>query len=163
SPGWGRCGSGTRTARLSSPLAPPARPWPPGAGRGRFSVGPRPPGGNSAASPARRPRGRPRPPRPPANSRRRPAPRGGCGGGEAATGKELHRLRAQEDPLFAVAFAPDGKTLASGGEDGVLRLFDPASGKEVRQVNGLGTLAALTFSPDGNVLASGGADGMVRL
>src|SRR5262249_39531505 len=35
----------------------------------------------------------------------------------------------------ALAFAPDGKALASGGYDGVIRLHDPANGKELLSAN----------------------------
>src|SRR5262245_4699859 len=49
---------------------------------------------------------------------------------------------AQADPLrhgsavSAVAFAPNGKWLASAGWDKIIRLWDPSTGKEVRQLGG---------------------------
>ena len=36
-------------------------------------------------------------------------------------------------PAFAVAWAPDGKTLASGGFDGKVWLHDPATGKLLKE------------------------------
>src|SRR4051812_33179298 len=64
----------------------------------------------------------------------------------------------------AVAFSPNGRTLASGGDDALLRVADVATGKERHQMRGhLGRIAAVAFSPDGKVLASGGRDSTVCL
>jgi hypothetical protein len=64
----------------------------------------------------------------------------------------------------AVAFSPNGRTLASGGDDALLRVAEVATGKERHQLRGhLGRIAAVAFSPDGKVLASGGRDSTVYL
>jgi RNA polymerase sigma factor (sigma-70 family) len=54
-------------------------------------------------------------------------------------------------------FSPDGKTLISGGHDYTLRLWDAATGKELRRFLGhRGAVRNLALSPDGSVLASTG-------
>src|SRR5947208_87950 len=63
-----------------------------------------------------------------------------------------------------VVFAPDGKSLASSGNDGLVRLWDAATGKEIRRFEGhKGNVDGLAFSPDGKTLLSSGGDGTVRL
>jgi WD40 repeat protein len=67
-------------------------------------------------------------------------------------------------PVMAVALSPDGKRLASGGWDGTVRLWDPASGNQ-QAVLGKHPkkVVALAFAPDGQALASGSEDRSVRV
>ncbi|MBB2943142.1 WD40 repeat protein [Actinoplanes lutulentus] len=66
--------------------------------------------------------------------------------------------------INALAIAPDATWLVSGGEDGVLRLWDPESGREIRQLGSHKRgVTALAVSADGGSVASGSADGSVRL
>ncbi|NWJ46953.1 MAG: AAA-like domain-containing protein [Chloroflexi bacterium] len=59
-------------------------------------------------------------------------------------------------------FSPDSKLVATGGSDGVVRLWDSATGKLVRTLEGHTNGVLLTgnggFSPDGQRIVAGGGD-----
>ncbi len=67
--------------------------------------------------------------------------------------------------MNSVAFTKDGKFLATGGWDSMIRLFDVAQGTELGVARGhqSGTVSDLQFFPDDKVLVSTGADRSIRL
>ncbi|HEX8845237.1 MAG TPA: caspase family protein [Pyrinomonadaceae bacterium] len=69
--------------------------------------------------------------------------------------------------LTSIAFSPDGKTLASASwdvnADPPVKLWDVATGTELRVLDGSFNHTSVAFSPKGRILASGGSDGSVRL
>src|SRR5437660_1395733 len=67
------------------------------------------------------------------------------------------------DPLLAVkhrgeavsvAFSPDGKLLAAGSARLGIVLWDAATGKRIRTIDGVEVGDCIVFSPDGKTLAS---------
>lgn len=79
----------------------------------------------------------------------------------------LHSLTAHSGRVKSLTFSPDGRTLVSGGayNDGVIRLWNPTTGKRVGTINKAQKTAveSLVISPDGQTLVSSGADNIINL
>jgi WD40 repeat protein len=83
---------------------------------------------------------------------------------DAATGKELRQFAGLHVVAGAVAFSPDGQTLAAGRQDGGIRLWRADTGAVLGDVPGHErAVLSLAFSPDGKTLASGSDDSTVLL
>jgi WD40 repeat protein len=64
-----------------------------------------------------------------------------------------------KDVTYAVGFSPDGKLLAAGGADGLLRVWSVDEKKLVTAIQGHGNwIVSVGFSADGKLLVSAGAD-----
>ena len=74
-------------------------------------------------------------------------------------------LHGHTATVFGVAFGPDGRTLASGSDDGTVRLWDLRTNRQLgRPLTGHATTVyGVAFSPDGRTLASASADRTIRL
>src|SRR5262245_33808787 len=67
-------------------------------------------------------------------------------------------------PIFAVAFARDGLSLATGDAQGAVTLWDvPAARQAAPFRNHTQAVWAVQFDPEGQVLVSAGQDGTFRL
>ena len=76
----------------------------------------------------------------------------------------LKIFKGHTGAVLSVSFSPDGKTLASGGSDGAVRLWHADTGTLLKASTGhIGSVECVHFSPDGKTLASGCVGGAVRL
>jgi WD40 repeat protein len=98
------------------------------------------------------------------------AQKSGLASSVASTQKpELVVQTGHSGKLRSLAFSPDGRTLASGGEDYArydytIKLWDATNGRELRALAGHDSeILSVAFSPDGRTLASGSADTTIRL
>ena len=80
--------------------------------------------------------------------------------------------KKQIEPLFightglvlSVAFSPDDKTLATGGFDNTIRLWNVSSHQQIGILMGhTSAVNSVVFSPNGKILATGSADKTARL
>ncbi len=77
---------------------------------------------------------------------------------DTTTGKLLGTCTGHKQGVSTVAFAPDGKTLATASDDSTMKLWNTATQQELLTDRRLGgALRALTFSPDGRMLVGGGS------
>ena len=66
--------------------------------------------------------------------------------------------------LRTLAFSPDSQTLATGGDDGLIHLWDPATGTRAQTIAGHeNSVFSLAYRPDGRVIASGDTAGTIVL
>ncbi len=80
---------------------------------------------------------------------------------EVETGAVIRQMDfdSTNKTVLTVAFSPNGKRAVSGGSDRVVRLWDLASGTQIRQLTGhLGRVMSVVFSPDGSQIVSCGLD-----
>jgi WD40 repeat protein/DNA-binding SARP family transcriptional activator len=82
---------------------------------------------------------------------------------DTATLREIWRQK-NEAVMLGVIFSPDGAWLATGGEDGHVRVWRAADGAEVRALEGHSQwVTSAAFSPDGRLLASSSLDDAIHL
>ena len=89
-----------------------------------------------------------------------------CGLGHSSGTKDEQAVKQFEGHracILAIAFSPDGKTLASGGWDNNIRISDVITGNCTRSMEQPDVVTCAAFSPDGKTLAASGWDKKVRI
>jgi WD40 repeat protein len=77
---------------------------------------------------------------------------------------ETRSFSGHSDSVFAAAFAPDGKRLATCSSDQTIKLWEVPGGRLLRTLRGHTTeVYDVAFSPKDNLVASAGKDGTVKL
>lgn len=77
--------------------------------------------------------------------------------------RKIHyTLKGHTDKIKALAFTPNGKMLASGGEDRTIRIWDVSTGTQMLNLP-LGKTRALAFSANGKILATTNSPFVIHL
>jgi WD40 repeat protein len=79
---------------------------------------------------------------------------GGLSVWDFATGQKVLTLGSKELLLYSVAYSQSGKQLVIAGKEGILRVVDALTGKELRAIASKDALESACFSPDGNRVAA---------
>ena len=77
--------------------------------------------------------------------------------------REYNRLSGHDAGAIAVAFSPDGKTIASGSQDNSVILWNSDGERKNIAIEHQGSVNDVAFSPDGKSIASASADNTVKL
>ncbi|MDM9583595.1 serine/threonine-protein kinase [Nostoc sp. GT001] len=73
-------------------------------------------------------------------------------------------LQGHENSVLSVAISPDGKTIASSGDDRTIKLWDLATGKLISSLNGhFQQVNVVVISPNGKLLVSASDDNTIKI
>ena len=73
-------------------------------------------------------------------------------------------LSGHSDCIYGLAISPDSKTIATASYDKLIKLWDAATGKEIRTLKDhIDAIYSIAFTPDGKRLVSGAADRSIKV
>ncbi|KAJ3330791.1 hypothetical protein HDU76_004871 [Blyttiomyces sp. JEL0837] len=74
-------------------------------------------------------------------------------------GPHLYLFLGHRDTVHQVCYSPDGSKIASASKDGMVRIWDVGSAKELRRIDGhVDSVSSVCFSGDSKLLVSGSLD-----
>ena len=73
----------------------------------------------------------------------------------------LHTLTRHKEPVYSVAFSPDGKFLASGSFDKCVHIWSTDTGKLVHSYKGTGGIFEVSWNSRGDKVGASASDGTV--
>src|SRR5260221_12450203 len=79
------------------------------------------------------------------------------------TGRLLFRLEGHTDVVGIGIWSADDSRLVTASLDGTLRVWDPATGKQIQMMDHHSSVWCAALSPDGSRVASSGGDGIMRI
>ncbi|MEG3932392.1 MULTISPECIES: WD40 domain-containing protein [unclassified Microcoleus] len=76
----------------------------------------------------------------------------------------IETFRGHSDSVYSITFTPDGQTLASGGADGTIKIWNLNTGQGICTLTEhTDAVVSLIASPDGKTLLSGSADTTIKI
>jgi hypothetical protein len=76
----------------------------------------------------------------------------------------VRSLEGHTGGIESLAFSPDGRFLASGAEDKLVKIWDVVTGRDVQTLRGhVNDVTSVAFSPDGELVAAGSLGQTIRL
>ncbi len=83
---------------------------------------------------------------------------------DAVSGERLYALEGHSEPVFGLAFSPDGSRLFSVSQDRTAKIWDMRTRQEALTLRGHDDIVRnLALSRDGHLLATASSDGTIRL
>ncbi|MHB8645163.1 MAG: nSTAND1 domain-containing NTPase [Thermomicrobiales bacterium] len=77
----------------------------------------------------------------------------------ALSASHIRRTIRAPGPVFSAAYSPDGTRIVSAGADGMVRVWDAATGRQLLALHGhTGTVYSAMYSPDGKQIVTAGQD-----
>src|SRR5262245_56321529 len=82
---------------------------------------------------------------------------------QAEKDKKEEKKAGVPRPFTCVAFSPDGKRVMGGNLDGIIKIWDVDTGKELGELKAHEGVWAIAFNSDGSRMATGGWDKTIRI
>jgi WD40 repeat protein len=82
---------------------------------------------------------------------------------DAATLQPTMQLKGHIEPIWSVAYSPDGRLIASAGNEGRIRIWSASNGAFESELVHAGAVHCVRFSPDGKYLATASEDKSIRI